>query len=245
RDQGFYHGVSNLLLQFAGIFCPTRRLDRVHVDKFLDIMQLRRWESLLSEGQGQSASDEVCGYLDLIAKREAVNQEVLHSFWIQFQQAVLNAARSLNLNPHEIVSLLEEGAKAQSLQEVKTAIKALVKCFPSTDMPVGHAKRVVEQVSKYVEDHMNQPLSIADIATHFFLNPDYLSRMFKNETGLPLKEYIISRKMESARTLLRTTQLPVNVIASKLGYDNYSYFSQVYRKMMGISPKDERKEETP
>ena len=100
-------------------------------------------------------------------------------------------------------------------------------------------------MSKYVEDHMNQPLSIADIATHFFLNPDYLSRMFKNETGLPLKEYIISRKMESARTLLRTTQLPVNVIASKLGYDNYSYFSQVYRKMMGISPKDERKEEMP
>ena len=235
---------NNVLLE-SGIFCPTRRLDRGHVDKFLDIMQLRRWESLLSEGQGQSASDEVCGYLDLIAKREAVNQEVLHSFWIQFQQAVLNAARSLNLNPHEIVSLLEEGAKAQSLQEVKTAIKALVKCFPSTDMPVGHAKRVVEQVSKYVEDHMNQPLSIADIATHFFLNPDYLSRMFKNETGLPLKEYIISRKMESARTLLRTTQLPVNVIASKLGYDNYSYFSQVYRKMMGISPKDERKEETP
>lgn len=235
---------NNVLLE-SGIFRPTRRLDRVYVDKFLDIMQLRRWESLLAEGQGQSAIDEVCGYLDLIAKRGAINQEVLHGFWIQFQQAVLGAARSLSLNPHEIVVLLEEGAKAQSLQEVKTAIQALVKCFLSTDAPVVHGKHMVERVSKYVEDHMNQPLSITDIATHFFLNPDYLSRMFKNETGNSLKEYIINQKMQSARMLLRTTLLPVNVIASKLGYDNYSYFSQVYRKTMGVSPKDERKEETP
>lgn len=112
-------------------------------------------------------------------------------------------------------------------------------------MPVVHGKHIVEQVCKYVEDHMNQPLSITDIATHFFLHPDYLSRMFKNETKVSLKEYIINQKMQSARILLRTTPLPVNVIASKLGYDNYSYFSQVYRKMMGVSPKDERKEETP
>lgn len=235
---------NNVLLE-SGIFRSTRRLDRVYVDKFLDIMQLRRWESLLAEGQGASACDEVCSYLDLIAKRGAVSQEVLHGFWIQFQQAVLGAARSLSLNPHEIVVLLEEGAKAHSLQEVKAVIKALVKCFPSADVPVVHSKHVVERVSKFVEDHMSQPLSITDIATHFFLNPDYLSRMFKNETGYSLKEYIINKKMQSARMLLQTTLLPVNVIASKLGYDNYSYFSQVYRKTMGISPKDERKDKTP
>lgn len=235
---------NNVLLE-SGIFRPAKHLDQVYVDKFLDIMQLRRWESLLSEGQGQSAGDEVYSYLDLIAKRGAISQEVLHGFWIQFQQAVLNAARALNLNPHKIVGLLEEGTKAQSLQEIKITIKALVKCFPSTEMPVGHDKRVVEQVSKYVEDHMNQPLSVTGIATHFFLNPDYLSRMFKSEMGITIKEYIIERKMQSARMLLRTTQLPVNVIASKLGYDNYSYFSQVYRKATGISPKDERKEKEP
>lgn len=231
---------NNVLLE-SGIFRPARRLDRVYIDKFLDVMQLRRWESLLTDGQGESASDEVCGYLDLLAKRGAVNQEVLRGFWMQFQQSVLNAARALSLNPHKIVGLLEKGAGAQSLQEMKTAVKALAACFPAADMPAGHDKRIVEKVNKYVEDHMNQPLSIADIATHFFLNPDYLSRMFKNETGTALKEYIIGRKMQSARILLRTTALPVNVIASKLGYDNYSYFSQVYRKTMGVSPKDERK----
>ena len=73
------------------------------------------------------------------------------------------------------------------------------------------------------------------------MNADYLSRVFKNETGTSLKEHIIRRKMDAARMLLTTTELPVSVIASKLGYDNFSYFSQVYRRVMGASPTDERK----
>lgn len=234
---------NNVLLK-TGIFYLNKHSDPIHVDKFLDIMQLCRWELLLTEGQGQSACDEVCGYLDLIAKNKAVSQETLSGFWIQFQQAILNAARSLNLNPHEIVMLLKKGTKAQSLQEMKATVNALVACFPTSEASISHSKRVVQQVSKFVEDHMNQPLSISDIATHFFINSDYLSRMFKTETGISLKEYIIQQKMQSARILLRTTVLPVNVIASRLGYDNYSYFSQVYRKMMGISPKDERRDNT-
>ncbi len=73
------------------------------------------------------------------------------------------------------------------------------------------------------------------------MNPDYISRQFKNETGIPLKEYIVRQKMESARALLQNTGLPIGVVAAKMGYDNFSYFSQVYRKVMGVSPTEERR----
>src|SRR5699024_100205 len=98
-----------------------------------------------------------------------------------------------------------------------------------------------EQVRKYVEDNLDQNLNVNGVAAALFMNGDYISRVFKNETGTPLKEYIIQRKMESARLLLTTTQLPVSVIASKLVYDNFSYFSQAYRRCMGVSPSEERK----
>ena len=94
---------------------------------------------------------------------------------------------------------------------------------------------------KYVEENLDQTLSVNDVAAALFMNGDYISRVFKSEVGTPLKEYIIQRKMESARLLLTTTELPVSVIASKLGYDNFSYFSQVYRRCMGITPSEERK----
>ncbi len=75
------------------------------------------------------------------------------------------------------------------------------------------------------------------------MNADYLSRQFKTETGISLKEYIVGQKMEAVKSLLKTTTLPVSVIASKMEYENFSYFSQLYRKTMGVSPSEERRKE--
>ena len=114
--------------------------------------------------------------------------------------------------------------------------------FQSEEGSCGNEKNAVERAKIYLENHIDQPLSAADVAAALFMNADYLSRLFKNECGITLKEYILKIKMESARNLLQTTALPVSVIASKLGYDNFSYFSQAYRRVMGVSPTDERKD---
>ena len=170
-----------------------------------------------------------------------MDQRALRSFWIQFQQIAFNAARAIKLHSQALLDAIEMGDKAKSLQEIQTALSAIAECFPKAGQFAGGGKKLVEQVRKYVEENLDQTLSVNDVAAALFMNADYISRVFKNETGTPLKEYIIQRKMESARLLLTTTELPVSVIASKLGYDNFSYFSQVYRRCMGITPSDERK----
>jgi two-component system response regulator YesN len=75
------------------------------------------------------------------------------------------------------------------------------------------------------------------------LNADYLTRIFKKETGSTVKEYITSEKMKEAKRLLRTTQLPVSFIAAKLGYCNFSHFSYTFKKVMGYTPQEERHEQ--
>ncbi len=100
---------------------------------------------------------------------------------------------------------------------------------------------LIDQIEAYIQAHLEDPLHISDISDVFYLNADYLSRVYRSATGVSLKDYILEQKMKNAQTLLRTTHLPISVIASKLGYDNFSYFSQVYRKIVGVSPSDERK----
>ncbi len=73
------------------------------------------------------------------------------------------------------------------------------------------------------------------------MNPSYLSRMFKKAEGISLKDYIVQEKMAFARTLLQSSALPVSLVALKAGYSNFSHFSQVYKKMYGVSPTEERK----
>lgn len=231
----------NNVVRESGIFCPTNRQDTLHVEKLLDTVQLRRWEGLLTGGLGSTTQDEALRYLNSLAEEGELDQRALRNFWIQFQQTAFNAIKSLQLESPQLAAAAEQGDRAASLQEMQSAVKALVNCFPKREAYSGSEKSLVEQVRKYVEDNLDQNLNVNGVAAALFMNGDYLSRVFKNETGTPLKEYIIQRKMESARLLLTTTQLPVSVIASKLGYDNFSYFSQAYRRCMGVSPSEERK----
>ena len=63
---------------------------------------------------------------------------------------------------------------------------------------------------------------------------------FRKEKGMSLKEYIICEKMKTAQAILRSTNLPVAVVAARVGFENYSYFSQVYKKVIGVNPSAER-----
>ena len=60
---------------------------------------------------------------------------------------------------------------------------------------------------------------------------------------MPLKEYITLSKMNAARNMIITTTLPISLIATKVGYDNFSHFSKVYKKVMGTTPSSERNSE--
>lgn len=72
------------------------------------------------------------------------------------------------------------------------------------------------------------------------LNEDYLSRIFKKEKGIALKEYIILEKMRTAQNLLHNTTFSISMIGAKVGFGNFSHFSQTYKKVMGKTPAEER-----
>ncbi len=231
----------NNILRESGIFCPAEQPDKYHIVKLPDITQLRRWEKLLAEGRGASVYSEACCYLTAIADSGNMNRDTLRGFYIQFQQVALNASWTYGFTSENFLPILEKGLNAESLEELKTVLQTITDCFVLDAQTAQNERKLVEKIEWYVEDNIDQAIGVSDVAAALFMNPDYLSRLFKTEKGISLKEYIIQRKMQSAQVLLRTTSLPVSIIASKLGYDNFSHFSQAYRKKMGISPTDERK----
>ena len=84
---------------------------------------------------------------------------------------------------------------------------------------------------RQIQNHIERDVRRTEIAEEFYLNPDYLSRLFKKEMGVQLKDFIVAEKMKVAQNLLRTTALPVSMVAAKVGYTNFSHFSQVYKKI--------------
>lgn len=108
------------------------------------------------------------------------------------------------------------------------------------DSPMTAEERVRE-VIRFLEDNMDRMVSRREAAQYVFLNEDYFSRIFRKETGLGYKEYLLKTKMDYAEKLLANTSMPVTLIASKVGYENFTNFSQMFRKMTGMTPSDYRK----
>ena len=97
------------MLRESGIFCPTQHRDKLHMEKFLDTPQLRRWGLLLSQGLGPTVLEEALAYLDTLVETGEIDQRALRNFWIQFQQAALNAALAKEMDSHDLLQAIEQG----------------------------------------------------------------------------------------------------------------------------------------
>ena len=128
---------------------------------------------------------------------------------------------------------------SRSRDEMKALIRYVTSSW-TEHKSVDESKELLDRLKQYIDEHLESELRRDELAEYVHLNPDYLTRLMKKQTGYSLKEYVTRRKMETARTLLRTTTLPVGFIAAKLGYNNFSHFSYTYKKIMDVTPQEER-----
>ena len=98
----------------------------------------------------------------------------------------------------------------------------------------------IEKTLAYIDDHLNEKLSVTELANLQYLSPAHFSRMFKKATGEGCNEYIVRRKMEKAAFLLKTTHLKISEIASQIGYEDSNYFSLSFKKYFGKNPTEYR-----
>ena len=105
----------------------------------------------------------------------------------------------------------------------------------------SHAARPVRISQQYVEEHFADKIRLEDVAEAVGLNPVYFSSLFKKETGLNFSTYLSSVRMEKAKELLTKTNDTIAVIAEAVGYPEQKYFSQQFKKIVGVKPVIYRK----
>lgn len=95
-------------------------------------------------------------------------------------------------------------------------------------------------VSNYIQHHLSQPITVDAIAKELFMSRPYLSRRFKAETGESLTDFILHKKTEEAKRLLRYSGKPAVMIGSYLGFSSQSHFCNVFKKYTGRTPSEYR-----
>ena len=102
--------------------------------------------------------------------------------------------------------------------------------------------RTISSITRYLQEHLSEEISLSVLAEEFHLNPQYISQLFKSEIGVGFLTYLTNMRLEKAKKLLVSTALSVAEIAEQCGYSDYRVFTKVFKKTEGITPSQFRRD---
>ncbi len=112
---------------------------------------------------------------------------------------------------------------------------------PCREIHGADKKRDLREVKEYLEEHYQEKVNLDDLAERFFVNKFYLTRIFKEQFGVPVTSYLLQVRVTHAKQLLRFSDLSVEEVAYRCGMNDANYFSRMFRKIEGTSPGEFRK----
>ena len=101
-------------------------------------------------------------------------------------------------------------------------------------------EEIVKELMCELQEHYNEKITLGELAARYYVNESYLSNLFTRTAGMSLMNYLMKVRVEKAKTLLMMSRLSITNIAEKVGYENMKYFTRVFKKITGETPKDYR-----
>jgi two-component system response regulator YesN len=179
-----------------------------------------------------------------------------HAEFAYAQKAMFNNAIGYCLKPFSRSELMDSMQKAYEILKNRTTPPAapVETVSDSEDLPplpgtekhfVSPEKLLVENKSvrimlEHLKKHYTEDISIQDLADLTSVTPNYASQLFKEETGYTFSSYLTSLRIHQAAVLLYTTDMPIFLVASQVGYKDYFYFAKVFKKITGYTPSTYR-----
>ena len=136
-------------------------------------------------------------------------------------------------------------AEISSIDQFETALKESVQAVcenTQEEIPEG-VSHTIKVVLLYLRQHYREQISLQDVAEEAGVNSAYLSYLFKQEMGIGFANYLQECRMRCAEKMLCDTNLKIKEVAEAAGFNDYHYFSKIFKKYHHCSPADYRKKQ--
>lgn len=108
-------------------------------------------------------------------------------------------------------------------------------------LEISSSQKTINEMISYINAHLTEPFTLEQMASHFYINKDYMARIFKEHTHASIGHYISVRRAGMAQQFL-DSGMTVTQVQEKMGFTSYAYFFRFFKKMTGISPSQYRKQ---
>ncbi len=137
--------------------------------------------------------------------------------------------------------VMQDLQRAESLQSLSYIVLDNLDLYTESLLFASRQNsRAIREATEYVQSHFAEPVSLGAVAQMLNISPNYLSMLFRRITGRSFREYLNMVRIEQAKRLLNGTDYPIVDIAVACGFSDQSYFTKVFRKYTGLSPKQFR-----
>ncbi len=239
---------------------------RENLSSFLFFMVISGSGSLTYDGRNFSLSAGDCIFLD--CKRpysHCTSNELWSLKWVHFYgQNLKNIYKKYletggqscfrSRRPEGFVSVLDDlfhiaSSEDNTIRDMKICEKLtallvlLLEEFqrPSAVSAKASGRRSLQEVKDYLDTFYPQKITLDFLENQFFLNKFYLSRLFKEQFGISVNQYLLQVRITRAKHLLRFTSLSIEETGQKCGMEDANYFSRMFKKVEGMTPRDYRK----
>jgi two-component system response regulator YesN len=132
---------------------------------------------------------------------------------------------------------------SDSLETIKSEVIEAYRTYIATAMEYKDGEfdnSIINESIEYINDNIEQTISLRDVAAYVSINSAYLSRLFKKVTGKTIVTYINEAKIKKAQEFIDFGELSLKEISYKLGFLNYNHFYSLYRDIVGMPPSESK-----
>jgi AraC-like DNA-binding protein len=146
----------------------------------------------------------------------------------------------------EIFSIASSDSYVKDM-EINTKLSALLthlmleSWHPDNRKENISGKRNLKEIKEYIESHFSEKITLDNLAAQFYINKFYLSRLFKEQFGISVNNYLLQLRTTRAKQLLRFSDLSIEQIGQRCGMDDANYFSRMFKKIEGSTPGEYRR----
>lgn len=209
-----------------------------------------QWKQWLLQGDGELIVNQIRNLLEYAENEKQLSMQYMKMLYETFTDVWIVCCYLKNIDRRACFSETYPYERFQSayrtvsdiceaVMNVTRGFHQILKKEEEKDQTCDPKERI-RNLCIYIRDNLDRNISRSEAAAMLYLSEDYFSKLFKQETGYGFKEYVLEQKIEYCKRLLKETRYPVSVIAGKIGYDNFSNFSQIFKKYTGMTPQEWR-----
>ncbi|SEN66571.1 Helix-turn-helix domain-containing protein [Mesobacillus persicus] len=142
----------------------------------------------------------------------------------------------------KLIEAVEEAVKVLEKQVRAGMIEKVVdEKIVDANTKMDSTKDTIRKAMSYIDQHLKEELTQKDVAAHVHLNPSYFSVLFKEQVKMNFSEYVTRKRIQRAKELMISTNLPISEIAEEAGYKTAKYFIKLFKENEGMTPSAYRK----